>query len=507
MVFNHPVPLALLVLVVVFLPLSILFKSLPRKQYLPLPPGPPHIPVLGNLHQQSWSQPWKTYQEWHQQYGPIVYFKIGPYQTISLGNHHVAKDLLEKRGAIYSSRPKSLWSECMTKGLQPVFQSYASSSWKLIQKLQVPLLTNTAIRAYLPLLDLETRKLLIDLLLPQFVSVPATRFAFSMASNLLTGERVPSGIEASIHDFRHVIDGFFRDIHWTYFLLDLVPGMKYMPSWMIKFKQVSHAFYSSTTKIFDETFGRAVNSTRWTFTRAFMYHRESLKVTWEQICFALGELWTAMSVTTPATLLVFTRLSILNPEKFQKLQQEIDSIVGPDRLPSPEDVDRVVYLKAFVMEVLRLDTLIPLGFLRSVGKDNEYMGYRIPANIIIVPNTWCLDHDESIYQQPYKFLPERWLDDPNLPLGAFGFGRRKCPGRHLALRSLHLAIARIAWAFDVYWPEDPVPTTPKYRGFILVPRDFLGVFRPRSLRHKQVINEEWDNGMHLADAFTGLDLP
>lgn len=501
MAVNLPIPFILLLLL--FLPL--LLPLLRRKHDRPLPPGPRPLPLLGNLHQQSWSEPWKTYREWHEMYGPLISFKIGPYQVISVGNHQVAKDLLERRGAIYSSRPESVWSQYMTKGLQPVFQSY-TNSWKLIHKLQMPLLSTVAINAYLPLLDLETRQLLIDLLLPQFISGPLARFAFSTASCLLTGERVKSAVAVSFHEAKDVIDGFFKDIHWTYILLDLIPGVKYMPSWLIKFKQVSDAFYKNAVRTYNRLFGRAIHLRKWTWVRAVMSHRDAQKTTWEQICFALGELWTAMSVTTPVMLMVFTRLSLLNRDKFLQLQQEIDSVCGPDRLPSPELVEHLPYLNAYILEMLRLDTLIPLGFLRSVDKDDEYMGYRIPANTIIVPNTWCLDHDESLYPDPYAFHPERWLAGPGLPLGAFGFGRRKCPGRFLATRSLQLAIARIAWAFNLVWNAGPIPTSPRYAGMILRPRDFLGVFQPRSLERRAVIEQEWSDGERLEDHYTDFQM-
>ncbi|KAL5356661.1 cytochrome P450 [Aspergillus floccosus] len=477
-------PISSILLFPLILPLLLPF--LRRKHDRPLPPGPRPIPLLGNLHQQSWSEPWKTYREWHQMYGPLVSFKIGPYQVISVGTHQVAKDLLERRGAIYSSRPESAWSQFMTKGQQPVFQSY-NNSWKLMHKLQMPLLSTTAVNAYLPLLDLETKQLLHGL-------VPPDR------------RGVNSVFAVSFHEIKTIIDGFFKDIHWTYILLDLIPGVKYMPSWMIKFKQVSDAFYKNAVRTFNRVFSRTINIQKWTWVRAVMTHRDAQKTTWEQICFALGELWTAMSVTTPVMLMVFTRLSLLNRDKFLQLQQEVDSVCGPDRLPSPEVVEHLPYLNAYIQEMLRFDTLVPLGFLRSVDKDDEYMGYRIPANTIIIPNTWCLDHDETIYPDQYNFHPERWLADPNLPLGAFGFGRRKCPGRFLATRSMQLAIARIAWAFNIVWNADPIPTSPRYVGFILRPRDFLGVFQPRSLERREVIEQEWSDSERLEDDYTDIQV-
>ena len=77
------------------------------------------------------------------------------------------------------------------------------------------------------------------------------------------------------------------------------------------------------------------------------------------------------------------------PETQRKAQQELDAIVGPDRLPAFSDLSSLPYLKALVKEVLRWHIFTPLGVSHVTLADDEYDGYHIPAGTIINQNMWC----------------------------------------------------------------------------------------------------------------------
>lgn len=73
---------------------------------LALPPGPKPLPIIGNLHQAPKSHGWQTYREWSRKYGPIVHVNMLGQHIIILNKSEVAHDLLAKRGAIFSDRPR-----------------------------------------------------------------------------------------------------------------------------------------------------------------------------------------------------------------------------------------------------------------------------------------------------------------------------------------------------------------------------------------------------------------
>ncbi|KAF5343597.1 hypothetical protein D9757_013684 [Collybiopsis confluens] len=82
-----------------------------------LPPGPRGLPFLGNALDLSQHQ-WLKFTEWRKDYGEIVYVSALGQPIIVLNSQKVAADLLDRRAAIYSDRPRNIVaSEIMTEGL------------------------------------------------------------------------------------------------------------------------------------------------------------------------------------------------------------------------------------------------------------------------------------------------------------------------------------------------------------------------------------------------------
>jgi len=91
--------------------LSVLFFSYvitQQRRAAKLPPGPRRLPIIGNLHQAPSGAVWIKFQRWVEQYGPLVSLDFGGTSVILVGNYDVARDLLDKRANIYSSRPRSV---------------------------------------------------------------------------------------------------------------------------------------------------------------------------------------------------------------------------------------------------------------------------------------------------------------------------------------------------------------------------------------------------------------
>jgi cytochrome P450 len=119
-----------------------------------------------------------------------------------------------------------------------------------------------------------------------------------------------------------------------------------------------------------------------------------------------------------------------NPEVQRKAQGEIDRAVGKDRLPTWDDIPNLPYLNLVLQETYRMNPLSPLGIPHASVADDEYNGMFIPKGTIVYPNVWAMLHDESVYADPFRFRPERYLPKDQggngepLPVGNFGFGRR-----------------------------------------------------------------------------------
>lgn len=82
-----------------------------------LPPGPKPLPLIGNLHQVPKSLSWFHYYQWSKQYGPIMHMSMAGQSLIILSSNQAAQDLLSRRSAQYSHRPRMVMAgELVTKG-------------------------------------------------------------------------------------------------------------------------------------------------------------------------------------------------------------------------------------------------------------------------------------------------------------------------------------------------------------------------------------------------------
>lgn len=117
------------------------------------------------------------------------------------------------------------------------------------------------------------------------------------------------------------------------------------------------------------------------------------------------------------------------------------------RYPSVIGVPQIVTSLSYVASIS--------GIPHRVIEDDVYKGMFIPKGSLIFANTRGIAMNEATYHDPSSFKPSRYLpkskggQEEPLPLAQFGFGRRICPGRHLADVSLWLALATILSLFDV----------------------------------------------------------
>jgi hypothetical protein len=95
------------------------------RRTLPLPPGPPPAPIIGNVHQVPKQRPWLQYHKWGQEYGPVVHLDMLGQPIILLSTVKAAYELLSKRGATYSDRPRLVMAgELATKNKHILLRPY-----------------------------------------------------------------------------------------------------------------------------------------------------------------------------------------------------------------------------------------------------------------------------------------------------------------------------------------------------------------------------------------------
>ena len=112
---------------------------------------------------------------------------------------------------------------------------------------------------------------------------------------------------------------------------------------------------------------------------------------------------------------------------------------------------------------------------RKVSEDIDIAGFGVPKGAQVFVNVWAIGRDESIWDNPRCFIPERFLGSDvdlkgqNFELIPFGAGRRICPGLSLAIRMLYLMLGSLINSFDwmlghgrKIWPHHKEGLTPSY---------------------------------------------
>ncbi|RDW91754.1 hypothetical protein BP5796_01148 [Coleophoma crateriformis] len=441
--------------------------------------------------------------------------------VVILSTTQAATDLLNRRSAQYSDRPRLVVAgELVTKGLHMLLRPY-NARYRLHQRMGSPLLNFRASNTYRPLQDLESKQLLFDLLTgydregeegidPEHW---VERMTASIIYALLYGYRLKTGNEQELTTAKHVQAEAVKNLEPGAHLVDSFPILRHLPEPLAPWKRPAELLYQLERNLHLSNLDRGLASPGWTFSKHMKASPEARDMSAEELAFHLGILANAALDTSTITMLWFVVACITQDTGFvAKAQKLLDEVVGKDRLPSFDDRPRLVYIDAIMNEVLRWRPTVTGGAPHATRTKDVYRGYRIPADSIVLANHWAIVREESVFgQNPEAFLPERWIvggeDSVNapqdgikdLPSTGFGYGRRVCTGQHIARNSLFITFARLLWAFDIESgilgepgkraTIDPMASTPS---FTAKPLPLKAVFRPRGRWVRELITKDCD---------------
>ncbi|OOF92523.1 hypothetical protein ASPCADRAFT_133537 [Aspergillus carbonarius ITEM 5010] len=478
---------------------------------LPLPPGPKPFPIIGNVHQAPKSYGWRTYREWSQQYGPIVHVNMLGQPVIILSTAEVAHELLAKRGATFSDRPRLfLATELALKGLNILMMNY-TEQFRHHQRLQVSVLNATPAAAYLPIQALESQQLLHDLLehaggAGTDVQAPFQRTTASIIHTLLYGFRIKDPNDPVLRAVVKLNDEFSEFIQVGAHIVDQFPVLNNLPGFLAPWKAKAENHYNTKYDLRADNFRRGLESKAWNISKQLQktVERDGQDMPLDELAFELGTMIDAALDGTTDSLVWFIVACITQDQGFiAKARKELDAVVGRDRLPVPDDKPNLPYISAIVEEIFRWRPAGPEGVPHMNREETTYNGYTIPKESVIVANVWTISREEALFgPNPDDFIPDRWLHEDgktlqSFPAAAFGYGRRTCPGRHFARNVIWIVVARLLWSFNIKAglseeTGEPIPVDPIACTYGLVMRalPFKAAFNPRGPWVRDVLARE-----------------
>jgi len=454
---------AILLLIFVCL-LKYLSSKRAKKSALPLPPGPNGRPIIGNLSELPTEQQWLKVTEWAQEYGEILHVSVFGQSLVYLNNYEVAMELLEGRSSIYSDRRVSEMIKLM-KGDDILPLMPYGERWRLNRRIAHDGFKSNTAHKFEDTQIKHVCALLRHLLIhPSSFEDHIRHFSSGIILESVYGIQVQHHDDPYVRKLEIALSAVEGIIAGAY-LVDMFPILRHLPEWMpgATFKKRTSVWRKYITECLELPFqearrritsGIAVPS----MTADWMHKidaiedkREREKYLHAAQC-TTGTALIAGYDTTSSTIVTFVFLMALHPESQTKAQNEIDAVVGRDRLPDFSDKGNLPYVNAIVKEVLRLFPVLPLAVPHLAAVEDEYRGMRIPKGAAVFPNAWAMARDRNVYGlDADDFRPERFLEaelrDPTKIV--FGFGRRICPGRYVAENSIFIAFASILRAFNI----------------------------------------------------------
>uniref|UniRef100_A0AAX7VBN6 Cytochrome P450, family 2, subfamily X, polypeptide 9 n=1 Tax=Astatotilapia calliptera TaxID=8154 RepID=A0AAX7VBN6_ASTCA len=466
---------------VLLLWLCIFFIILQLKSRRPknFPPGPPILPLLGNILQLRLENPLKDFERLRKSYGDVYSIYIGLKPAVIINGMKAIKEAIVTKATDFAGRPQDLFVSDITKRKGVIMADYGSS-WKEHRRFALTTLRNFGLGKN----SMEDRihkeiKHIISTLEESVGKTMSPRVMFhNAASNIICQVLFATRYEYDHALIQFIVRCFTENTRITNgpwaMLYDSLPLIRYLP---LPFRKVFNNAEALENLVAD--FVREHKKTRVPGeARDFIdCYLDEL----EKVCNLYKYRLQFNELKTNQFEFILTQLFkkrfIVLMQK-EQCQEEIDRVLEGKDQASFEDRHKMPYMQAVIHEIQRVANTVPLSVFHCTTKDTELMGYSIPKGTMIIENLTSVLSEEGQWKFPHEFNPENFLDDKGefvkpeafMPFSA---GPRVCLGEGLARMELFLIMVTLLRKFKFIWPEDAGEPdfTPVY-GVTLTPKPY-----------------------------------
>ncbi|CDO76961.1 hypothetical protein BN946_scf184281.g8 [Trametes cinnabarina] len=419
----------------------------------PLPPGPTGWPIVGNVLDMPASYHWRTFADWGKQWGDIISVSLLGQTLVIVNSPRHAIDMLEKKSTIYSSRASVPVAGDMIGWTRALLLAPYGHRLREMRKMFANVLgTRQHVARFHSLIEDETRHFLLGLSRRSDSLVDDLhKLAAAIIMTVSYGYKVRGNDDPIVKTVDEVMEDLAHVAAPGAFWADVFPFLCHIPSWIpgAQWKRK----VGEQRQAFNRMADNAGNA-RPSFTSALL-EGNSDPAREELIKMAAASLYSGGADTTVSAINSFFLAMSCFPEVQRKAQAEIDAVIGHDRLPTLQDRDKMPYMNALVLEVLRWIPVTPLAFFHELVQDDVHEGYHLPRGTRVVANVWQFLHDPQTYSDPMRFNPDRFIPTKGMEAErnprdfCFGFGRRRCPGTAFAEASIFVACAMTLAVYNI----------------------------------------------------------
>ncbi|XP_012470102.1 cytochrome P450 89A2 [Gossypium raimondii] len=450
--------------------------SPPKKLTHTLPPGPSTFPIIGNFLwlRKSFFEIEPILRNLRKKYGSMVTLYIGPRPSIFVSDHSLAHQALVQSGSLFSDRPKALpTSKIMSSNQHNISSAPYGPNWRVLRRnLTSEILHPSRIKSYS-----HARKWVLDILFDVLQSKAKTgepvqvltHFQYVMFCLLVLmcfGDKLSQEQIKKIEDVvrrgllgleRFNILNFWPKVtkvllrkRWQEFfqrrkdqedvLIPLIRARKKAKEEKLSDKKSDDYVLAYVDTLLD-----------------LELPEEKRKLTEGEIFSLASEFLNAGTDTTSTALQWVMANLVKYPHIQDKLFLEIKGVVGDGEEIKEDDLQKMPYLKAVILEGLRRHPPGHFVLPHCVTEDTVLGDYLVPKNGTINFMVAEMGWDPKVWEDPMAFKPERFMRNEQvfditgsreIKMMPFGVGRRICPGFGLALLHLEYFVANLIWKFE-----------------------------------------------------------
>ncbi|PRQ38932.1 putative 4-hydroxyphenylacetaldehyde oxime monooxygenase [Rosa chinensis] len=433
----------------------------PQKHF---PPSPPKLPIIGNLHQltQSGSSLHQNLWRLSEKYGPLMLLQLGRRPTLIISSAEAAKQTLTDNDLHCCSRPYIWGSRRLTFNYLDIAFSPYGEYWREIRKICVlEIFSAKRVQSYRSIREEEVVKMIDSISDASASSSPVnlTEKLFALMGSIIF--RIVFGTSFQGHDLEH--ERFLRVLHDSQNMILGFSAADFFPpgiGWIIdrisgkhrEFDRVSREAWEDKQEHEDTVDVLLKMIKEQTGIGAAQLGHNNIKA-------VLLDLFLG-GVENSATTIIWAMAELAtNTRVMKKAQEEIRNCIGNKRKATEIDIEQLQYLKMIVKETLRLHPPGPLVVTRETMSHFKVLSYDVDPRTTIIVNDWAISRDPEFWNDPEKFIPERF-DDRSVDFKGqhfdflpFGAGRRICPGIYMATTIMELALANLLCCFDWKVPD------------------------------------------------------
>nr|UAK14957.1 cytochrome P450 76C10 [Iberis amara] len=443
-----------------------------------LPPGPKRLPIIGNIHHVGKS-PHRSFADLSKTYGPIMSLKLGCLNTVVIASPQAAKEVLKTHDQVLSGRnPTNSLRSINHHEVSVAWLHPSSARWRLLRRLSVTyLFSPQRIEATKALRMKKVQELVsfINVMSQRGEAVDMSRASFTTVLNIISNIlfsadlgsydlKESNGVQDTVTkamgaagkpDLANFFPFMaFLDLQGNRKTIKVCAGRLFMVfRGFIDAKIAKKSLRSNHKDVLINDFVDALLP---------LTEGDEAELDNNDIEHLLLDMFSAGTDTSSSTLEWAMAELLSNPKTLARAQSEIDHVIGQNGVVQESDISQLPYLQAVVKETFRLHPAVPFLLPRKADTDVEVLGFMVPKDSQILVNVWAIGRDSSVWENPTRFEPERFLGKEidvkgkDYELTPFGAGRRICPGLPLAVNIVSLMLASLLYHFDWKLPNGVV---------------------------------------------------